>query len=164
LPPPPPTPPPAPASPPGQIDLDTGAIDRAPGTKGTNAGGIYQFSFARKDGVSAQGKSLPPGMGVTIALNFQPISGGKAAINGDFAMTADEVQKVIQALRAGDIDIVDLHNHTFDENPRLSSCTSWPTTTTPSSPKRCARPSTPKMSHRPADTRRANQRTGHSWS
>jgi hypothetical protein len=89
------TPPPAPASPPGPIDLNTGAIDSAVGAKGSNDGGIYKFSFARKDGVSTQGKSLPPGMGVTTALNFQPTGGGKAAINGDFAMAAGEVQKVI---------------------------------------------------------------------
>lgn len=119
------TPAAAPAAPPGQIDLDTGAIDSALGTKGTNDGGIYKFTFARKGGVSVHGKSLPPAMGVTTALNFQPTGGGKAAINGDFALTAEEVSKVIQALRAGGIDIVEVHNHALDDDPRLFYMHFW---------------------------------------
>jgi hypothetical protein len=71
------------------------------------------------------GMALPPAMGVTTALNFQPTGGGKAAINGDFAMTSNEVQKVIQALRAGGIDIVELHNHAFDDDPRLFYMHFW---------------------------------------
>jgi hypothetical protein len=119
------TPPAAPAAPPGPIDLDTAAVDTALGAKGTNDGGIYKFTFARNGGVSMHGMALPPAMGVTTALNFQPAGGGKAAINGDFAMTADEVQKVIQALRAGGIDIVELHNHAFDDDPRLFYMHFW---------------------------------------
>jgi hypothetical protein len=34
-------------------------------------------------------------------------------------MTAAETQKVIQALRKGGITLVELHNHTADEQPRL---------------------------------------------
>lgn len=56
-------------------------------------------------------------MGMTTALNFQPTGNGRAAINGDFVMTAEEVQGVIQALRAGGIEIVSLHNHWLDEQP-----------------------------------------------
>jgi hypothetical protein len=119
------TPPAAPAVAAAPIDLDTGDIDTALGTKGTNDGGIYKFSFARTGGVSMHGMALPPAMGVTTALNFQPTGGGKAAINGDFAMTSNEVQKVIQALRAGEIDIVELHNHAFDDDPRLFYMHFW---------------------------------------
>ena len=119
------TPPAAPAAPPGPIDLDTAAIDTALGAKGTNNGGIYQFTFARTEVVSMHGMAVPPSMGVTTGINFQPTGGGKAAINGDFVLTADEVQKVIQALRAGGIDIVELHNHAFDDDPRLFYMHFW---------------------------------------
>ena len=51
------------------------------------------------------GKVLPPAVGVTAVVNFQPTGGGKAAINGDFAMTADEVQRVTKVLRSGGIEI-----------------------------------------------------------
>ena len=45
---------------------------------------------------------------LTTVINFQPVGGGSAAINGDFILTAPGVQKVIQALRAGNIQIVEL--------------------------------------------------------
>ncbi len=84
------TPPPVTPSPtPPPIDLDTAAIDNALGTTGTNDGGIYKFTFVRDETITVDGRAVPPAAGVTTALNFQPTGGGRAAINGDFAMTAD---------------------------------------------------------------------------
>ncbi|GAA1707988.1 DUF1259 domain-containing protein [Streptomyces yatensis] len=119
------TPPSAKPTSPGPVGLDTRAIDKALGTKGTSEGGIYKFTFAHNQTITAHGRVLPPAMGVTTAINFQPTGGGKAAINGDFAMTAGEVQKVIKALRAGGIDIVELHNHALDDDPRLFYLHFW---------------------------------------
>ena len=62
---------------------------------------------------------------MTTGINFQPVGGGKAAINGDFVMTAPEVQKVIQALRKGGISLVEVHNHSFTEQPRLFYAHFW---------------------------------------
>lgn len=106
-------------------DLDTDALDEVMGTEGTNAGGIYKFSFARAETITDHHKVLPPDMGVTTAIGFQPTGDGNAAINGDFAMTADEVQPVIQALRQGGIDVVALHNHGLGERPRLFYAHFW---------------------------------------
>jgi hypothetical protein len=119
------TPAAAPPAPPPALDLDTAGIDNALGTTGTNDGGIYKFSFARDETISMDRRVLNPAMGVTTALNFQPTGGGRAAINGDFVMTADEVQNVIEALRAGGIQIVELHNHMLDEEPRLFFMHFW---------------------------------------
>nr|WP_285562925.1 DUF1259 domain-containing protein [Streptomyces hygroscopicus] len=109
------------------VDLDTAGIDRAIGRKGTADGGIYKFSLARKDTVTDGTHVLPPALGITTAVNFQPLGGDKAAINGDFVMTAPEVQKVIRALRKGGIDIVELHNHTLNDQPRLFYMHFWAT-------------------------------------
>ncbi|MFF9403314.1 DUF1259 domain-containing protein [Streptomyces sp. NPDC014744] len=117
---------PPPASQP-PIDLDTAAIDSALGRKGTADGGIYKFTAARKDPVTDGKHILPPGLGVTTGINFQPLGGKKAAINGDFVMTADEIQHVIQALRKGGIDLVEIHNHTLNEQPRLFYMHFWAT-------------------------------------
>ncbi|GAA4585663.1 DUF1259 domain-containing protein [Planotetraspora phitsanulokensis] len=117
--------PPAPSSPAPALDIDTAAIDRAMGTKGTNDGGIYKFTFKRTAPVTEHGRVIPPGMGVTTALNFQPTGGGRAAVNGDFVMTADEIQRIIKALRGGGIDIVEIHNHTLREQPRLFYMHFW---------------------------------------
>jgi hypothetical protein len=120
-----------PASPPPaaqpQVDLDTAAIDAAIGRKGTADGGIYKFTVARREPIVSDGDVLPPALGITTGINFQPLGGNRAAINGDFVMTAGEVQHVIKALRKGAIDIVELHNHMLDEQPRLFFMHFWAT-------------------------------------
>lgn len=110
---------------PDQIALDTAAIDQAMGTPGTAKNGIYTFSFTRNETITAGNRVLPTAQGGTTAINFQPTGGGQAAINGDFVMTAGEVQKVIEALRAGGIQIVALHNHALNDQPRLFYMHFW---------------------------------------
>src|SRR5438445_6231161 len=84
--------PPPPASQPA-IDLDTGQLDAIIGAKGQANGGVYQFGVPRRDPVSESGMQLAPAgpLGVATAINFQPTGGGKAAITGDFVLTAEEV-------------------------------------------------------------------------
>ncbi|WP_210407126.1 DUF1259 domain-containing protein [Prauserella flavalba] len=147
------------AAPPGQqppVDLDTAGIDKVLGRKGTADGGLYKFTVARKETITDDGHVLPPTFGVTTGINFQPVGGGKAAINGDFVMTAPEVQQVIQALRKGGISLVEVHNHSFTEQPRLfyahfSTPTSGPSTTVSRWPRRCGPRWTPPISNPPAD-------------
>ena len=119
------TPPPAAPTPAPPLDLDAAGIDNAVGAAGTNDGGIYKFTFVRNETLTMEHRVLQPAMGVTTALNFQPTGNGRAVINGDFVMTADEIQHVIEALRAGGIQIVELHNHTLDEQPRLFYMHFW---------------------------------------
>ena len=64
-------------------------------------------------------------MGSATAINFQPTGGGKAAITGDFVLTADEVNPVIRALRANGIEVTALHNHMLDDEPRLFFMHFW---------------------------------------
>jgi len=64
-------------------------------------------------------------MGVATAINFQPTGGGKAAITGDFVMTAPEVNRVIRALREHGIEVTALHSHMLDESPRLLFMHFW---------------------------------------
>ena len=64
-------------------------------------------------------------MGVAIAIGFQPSGSGKAAITGDFVLSGDEVNPVIRALRANDIDVTAVHNHMLDEQPRLFFLHFW---------------------------------------
>jgi hypothetical protein len=113
-----------PAAPPA-LDLDTSALDQALGAKGSNNGGIYQFSIPRADAIKDMGMAVPPAMGSAIAINFQPTGGGKAAITGDFVLTAQEVGPVMQALRENGIEITALHNHMLGEEPRLFFMHFW---------------------------------------
>jgi hypothetical protein len=112
-----------PAPPP--LDIDTAAIDAALGSKGTNNGGIYSFAIPRAEAIKAGGMNVPPAMGTASAINFQPTGGGKAAITGDFVLTADEVQPVMKALIEHRIEVTALHNHMLDDAPQLLFMHFW---------------------------------------
>ena len=114
-----------PAAQPAQIDLDTAALDAAIGVKGKVNGGVYQFSVPRKDPITEGGMPVPPAMGTAIVINFQPTGGGKAAITGDFVVTADEVNPMIRALRENGIEVTAIHSHMLDEQPRLFFAHFW---------------------------------------
>jgi hypothetical protein len=118
-------PPAAPAPQAAQIDLDTAALDSAIGTKGKVNGGVYQFSVPRKDPITEDGTPVPPAMGVATVINFQPTGGGKAAITGDFVITANEVNPLIRALRENGIEVTAIHTHMLDEQPRLFFVHFW---------------------------------------
>ena len=119
----PPVPPPPPAA--GALGLDTACLAATLGYSGKATGGVYQVSVPRADPVTMNGEEVPPAMGVATALNFQPTGGGKAAITGDFVLTADEVNPVLRALREGRVDITALHSHMLGEEPRLYFMHFW---------------------------------------
>ena len=114
----------APAAPPA-IDLDTAALDQILGAKGANNGGILQYGIPRAEPVTDMGMTVPPAMGSAQAINFEPLGGGKAAITGDFVLTAKEVAPVMKALRDSGIEVTALHNHMIDEEPRLFFMHFW---------------------------------------
>jgi hypothetical protein len=116
---------PAAATAPPPIDLDTAAIDQTLGAKGANNGGVYQFSIPRAEPIKDNGMDVPPPMGSANAINFQPTGGGKAAITGDFVLTAKEVNPVLKALRDHGIEVTAIHNHMLDDQPHLFFMHFW---------------------------------------
>ncbi len=109
-----------------EVDFDTEQLDEIIGHTGKTEGGIYKYSIGRGESVTTEdGTELPPGMGVATVLNFQPTGDEQAAINGDYVMTADEVNPVIRALRENGIEVVALHNHHIGEEPRLFYMHFW---------------------------------------
>jgi hypothetical protein len=115
------------ASPAPAVDLDTGQLDQIIGAKGQANGGVYQFAVPRRDPITEHGAPLiPPGpTGVATAINFQPSSGGKAAITGDFVLLGEEVNPVIKALRTNAIEVTAIHSHMLTEQPRLFFMHFW---------------------------------------
>jgi biotin operon repressor len=107
------------------LDLDTAAIENALGAKGTANGGVYAFGIPRAEAIKEHGMTVPPAMGLAIAINFQPTGGGKAAITGDFVLVAKEVNPVLKALRDNGIEVTALHSHMLDEQPRLFFMHFW---------------------------------------
>ncbi|MDF3301682.1 DUF1259 domain-containing protein [Streptomyces tropicalis] len=119
------TPPAGPAAPSPPVDLDTTAIDAAMGVKGAPDGVIYKSTFVRRETVTDGHLVLPPGLGSTTSVNFQPLGGGRAAVSGDLVMIAGEVQPVLTALRRGGVELVELHHHNLDDRPRLFFVHYW---------------------------------------
>jgi len=117
--------PPAPAPAAAAIGLDTTAVARALGFPGRANGGVYQVSVPRADPVRDRGHLVTPAMGVATAINFQPTGAGRAAIAGDFVMTAGEVNPVVRALRDNGIEVTALHSHMLGEEPRLYFMHFW---------------------------------------
>jgi hypothetical protein len=117
---------PAAGTPPA-IDLNTAQIDEILGAKGNNNGGVHAFGIPRRDAVTESNMQVAPAgpMGVATAINFQPTGGGKAAITGDFVLTAEEVNPVIKALRSNGIEVTAVHSHMLDEQPRLFFLHFW---------------------------------------
>ena len=116
---------PAAAGSPPPIDLDTAAIERTLGAKGTANSGVYGFNIARAETITENGMSIPIGMGSGIVINFQPTGGGKAAITGDFVLIAKEVDPVLKTLRDNGIEVTALHSHMLEEQPRLFFMHFW---------------------------------------
>lgn len=116
---------PAAAGSPPPIDLDTGAIEQALGAKGTANGGVYQFNIPRAETVTEGGMPIPIAMGSGIVVNFQPTGSGKAAITGDFVLTAKEVNPVLKTLRENGIEVTALHSHMLEDQPRLFFMHYW---------------------------------------
>ena len=107
------------------LELDTAAIEKVLGYKGTVNGGVYQFSIPRAETVSEGGMNIPPSMGTATALNFQPTGGGKAAITGDFVLLGSEVNPILRTLRQHGIEVTALHSHMIDDSPHLFFMHFW---------------------------------------
>jgi hypothetical protein len=111
--------------PPADLGFDQKQVEQALGHTGKVNGGILQFSVPRTEQITDSGITVPPAMGVATGINFQPTSGGKAAITGDFVLIASEVNPVIKALRDNGIEVTALHSHMLTEQPRLFFMHFW---------------------------------------
>lgn len=119
------TPDPRPTTKQQDVDLDTAGMDAALDCEGTVVDGVHKCLFIRRETVTDGEHALPPGLGSTSAFNFQPVGGGRAALHGDFALVADEVQGVLRALRRGGLQLVELHHHSLRDEPRLFFVHLW---------------------------------------
>ena len=107
------------------LDLDTAKLDEIMHAKGTATGGVYQFGIPRREPATEGGMTVSPAMGGANGINFQPTGNGKAAITGDFLVTGNEVNPLIQALRQGDIEVTAIHSHMLDDQPRMFFIHFW---------------------------------------
>lgn len=105
--------------------LDTAALDRALGRKGKASGGLYHFAIPRAEPIAEDGVRIPPAMGTATSLGFEPLGGGRAAIYGDLVLAPKEVPGVLRVLSERGIEVMALHNHMLNEQPRLVFMHFW---------------------------------------
>ena len=99
-------------------------IEQALGKSGTVNGKVLAFSFPRASAISMHHETLPPGMGMATAINFQSSAQGVAA-TGDFVLLEKEVNPVIKSLRQDGITVTAAHNHLLDDEPRMVFVHFW---------------------------------------
>ena len=87
---------------------------RSSATRPRRQDGVVKVTIGREG--TMHGVKVGGSMGLTTWAAF---TGGDdhAVVDGDFIMTAAEVQPVLRALRKADIHIVALHNHMVGEQP-----------------------------------------------
>jgi hypothetical protein len=104
----------------GTVSADL--IEKALGHKGEAQGGVVKVTIGREG--KMHGVTVGGSMGLTTWAAFSG-SDALAAVDGDFIMTAEEVQPVLHALRKADIHIVALHNHMIGEQPAFYFTHFW---------------------------------------
>jgi hypothetical protein len=107
------------------LELDTAAIEKTLGYKGSTNGGVYQFSIPRAEAISEAGMAIPASMGTATALNFQLTGGGKAAVTGDFVLLGSEVNPIVKTLCQHGIEVTAWHSHMIDDAPHLFFMHFW---------------------------------------
>jgi hypothetical protein len=90
--------------------------------KGDYKAGVYKVTIGRK--TKMHGMNAGSAMGVNTWAAFAG-SDKEAIVDGDFAMLESELQTVLKKLRAANINIVAIHNHMTDENPRIMFLHFW---------------------------------------
>ncbi len=108
------------AGPPTGKDLfDLPALDNVVGYQGVINGPTYKYTVGRTD---LQSLMMGTEMTAAIGLNSWAAFAGKQAdshVAGDIAMLESEVNPVIKALRAHNLEVVAVHNHMLFDEPRM---------------------------------------------
>jgi hypothetical protein len=107
---------------PAKTSLDPAKIEAVLGLKGELANGVYKVTIGRTTKMS--GHAVGKTMGVNTWAAFAG-SDAQAIVDGDFAMLESELQGVLKALRAANIDVVALHQHMTGEQPRIMFLHYW---------------------------------------
>jgi hypothetical protein len=108
---------------PAKSTIDGAKLDAALSIKGASKDGMYKAVFGRKTNASC-GCEVGKAMGVNTWAAFAG-SEDVAVVDGDFAVTENELQPVLKSLRAGGIDVVAIHHHMSGETPKMLFLHYW---------------------------------------
>ena len=119
--------PPAAAPPQPPAGLDTAKLAQIAGHQGEQNGAVYKITVGRTDlKVTEMGAAINSRMGLNTWAAFAGTN-DNAAIAGDVAMLANEVQPVLRALRKNGLDVVAIHQHMLGTQPTIYFLHYWGT-------------------------------------
>ena len=111
---------------PGKIDtpssITAAPLEEALGVKGQSNQGMFKIVIGRT--ASMHGTSVGKEMGINTWAAFGG-SDNAAFVDGDFAMLENELQPVLRAMRKEGINIVAIHQHMSQEQPRYLFLHYW---------------------------------------
>jgi hypothetical protein len=91
-------------------------LNKVFGMSGETNNGMVKFTIGHP--ATMHGVKIDNAMGVNTWMAFAG-SDDNAVVDGDFAVTEDELQSALKAMRVGGINIVAIHSHMTHEQPRI---------------------------------------------
>src|SRR6266487_4537144 len=116
-------------APPGAAptQIDTAKLAQIVGTPGEQTGAVYKITIGRDDlKLTEMGAPINARMGLNTWAAFVGTN-DNAAVAGDVAMVANEVQPVLKALRKNGLDVVAIHHHMTSTQPTVYFLHYWGT-------------------------------------
>jgi len=107
---------------PEKSSITAGPLNEIFGTQGESKDGMVKFTFGRP--AKMHGVKIDKDMGVNTWAAFAG-SDDNAIVDGDFAVTEDELQPVLKSLLKNKINIVAIHQHMTHEEPRIMFFHYW---------------------------------------
>jgi hypothetical protein len=109
---------------PAKSSIDAAKVEAVFGVKGAAKDGMVKITIGRAATTAACGCTIGKVMGVNTWAAFAG-SEESAVVDGDFAVTEDELQPVLKSLRGSGIHVVAIHHHMVGEQPRILFLHYW---------------------------------------
>jgi len=101
---------------PEKSSISAEPLNKLFGMSGEANNGMLKFSIGHP--ATMHGVKIDNAMGVNTWMAFAG-SDNNAVVDGDFAVTEDQLQSALKAMRVGGINIVAIHSHMTHEQPRI---------------------------------------------
>jgi hypothetical protein len=101
---------------PEKNSISADPLNKVFGMRGETNNGMVKFSIGHP--AMTHGVKIDNAMGVNTWMAFAG-SDDNALVDGDFAVTEDELQPALRAMRVSGINIVAIHSHMTHEQPRI---------------------------------------------